>query len=137
MPYKHRALFVYLFGIIILLFGTISTAAQPVTTRVSVSSHGTQSNNDSSERPVISADGRYVAFSSNATNLVANDGNNGGNDDSTRSSISANGQYVAFRSFATDLVAGDTNGKYDTFVRGPMVDFPWPMYLPAITNAKK
>jgi len=61
---------------------------------------------------------------------------NPGNGYSTRSFISANGQYVAFRSGATDLVAGDTNGMYDTFVRGPLVDFPWPMFLPAITGKK-
>jgi hypothetical protein len=49
-------------------------------------------------------------------------------------SISANGRYVAFRPDATDLIAGDTNGFYDIFVRGPFADFPWPMFLPAITG---
>ena len=44
------------------------------TTRVSVSSSGTQSNGTSS-RPDISADGRYVVFLSTADNLVAGDTN--------------------------------------------------------------
>ena len=44
------------------------------TTRVSVSSAGVEGNNDS-DAPSISADGRYVAFSSDATNLVPGDTN--------------------------------------------------------------
>ena len=44
------------------------------TTRVSVDSAGTQGDGDSSD-PSISADGRYVAFDSLATNLVAGDTN--------------------------------------------------------------
>ena len=44
------------------------------TTRVSVATGGTQANNHS-ERPAISADGRYVAFTSLASNLVAGDTN--------------------------------------------------------------
>ncbi len=42
------------------------------TFRVSVASDGTEANNDS-EAPSISADGRYVAFESKASNLVAGD----------------------------------------------------------------
>jgi len=109
------------------------------TRRVSVSSGGQEGNGDSLD-PSISADGRYVAFESYASNLVAGDANNKtdvfvydrkthktrrvsvtsggqqGNDDSTNPSISADGRYVAFYSYATDLVAGDTNVKYDVFV---------------------
>lgn len=44
------------------------------TSRISVSSMGTEGNGDS-ERPSISGDGRYVAFQSVASNLVANDTN--------------------------------------------------------------
>jgi len=44
------------------------------TTRVSVNSVGAEAN-DRSERPSISSDGRYVVFSSEATNLVAGDTN--------------------------------------------------------------
>ena len=46
----------------------------PATTRVSVASDGTQSNGNSFA-PSLSADGRFIVFGSNATNLVANDNN--------------------------------------------------------------
>ena len=109
-------------------------------TRVSVDPAGNRGN-DSSYYPSISADGRFVAFSSSATNLVPGDTNNSndifvrdlstntttrvsvdsagnpGNDDSELPSISANGRFVAFRSLATNLVPGDTNDERDIFVR--------------------
>jgi Tol biopolymer transport system component len=109
------------------------------TSRVSVSSDGAQGNDDS-QWPSISADGRYVAFQSRASNLVAGDTNgvsdtfvhdretgqtsrvsvasNGtqGNSWSYEPSISADGRYVAFYSIATNLVPGDTNGADDVFV---------------------
>jgi Tol biopolymer transport system component len=140
MPYKQEALLVYTFGIVMLLSYSTDAVAQPVTTRISVSSNGAQSNNDSLERPAISADGRYVAFSSKASNLVANDTvgasdifvhdrqtgettrvsvdnvGNQGNGESVLPGISADGRFVAFISDATNLVAGDTNGKSDVFV---------------------
>jgi Tol biopolymer transport system component len=102
--------------------------------RVSVDSSGTQSNGDSSA-PSISGDGRYVAFVSSATNLIASDVN--GVDDvflrdmqsdtTVRVSVSANGAswdptvangggYVVFSSNASNLIPGDTNGKTDIFV---------------------
>lgn len=108
------------------------------TTRVSVDSSGTESDNNSYE-PSISMDGRYVAFYSSATNLVAGDTNVKGdifvrdtvasttirvsvdssgsesNGGSTSNAISSDGNYVAFYSFATDLVAGDTNSSPDIF----------------------
>ncbi len=110
------------------------------TTRVSLNSSGAEGNSVST-KPSISADGRYVAFYSGATNLVAGDTNGAydifvrdtvanttvrvsldssgaqGNGDSSDPSISADGRYVAFGSVATNLVAGDTNGKQDIFVR--------------------
>ena len=110
------------------------------TRRVSISSTGTQAN-DASDSPSISADGRYVAFHSDATNLVAGDTNGAsdifvrdrqagtttrvsvssaesqGNDDSYNPSISADGRSVAFQSDASNLVANDTNGTSDIFVR--------------------
>ena len=109
------------------------------TTRVSVDSAGAQANGDSFE-PAVSADGRFVAFSSAATNLVAGDTNdandvfvrdrqanttsrvslgpgganaNGGSDSP---SISGDGRLVAFTSAATNLVTGDTNNQRDVFV---------------------
>ena len=92
--------------------------------------------------PAISADGRFVAFSSDATNLVPGD-TNGAADvfvrdrqtgttragerraqaapramgPATSPAISADGRFVAFSSAATNLVPGDTNGTHDVFVR--------------------
>jgi len=115
------------------------------TTRVSVTSSGGQGNNTSVD-PAISASGRYVAFSSDASNLVAGD-TNGFSDifvrdrvaDTTRrvsltkrggqtngaggslgKDISANGRWVAFESGATNLVPRDTNNAPDVFLRGPL-----------------
>jgi Tol biopolymer transport system component len=110
------------------------------TTRVSVASDGTQGNGDSWGWPSISADGRYVAFESSASNLVPGDTNGRadifvhdrltgqttrvsvasdgtqGNNSSVWPSISADGRYVAFMSYASNLVPGDTNGALDIFV---------------------
>jgi Tol biopolymer transport system component len=91
--------------------------------------------------PVISADGRYVAFASFASNLVPDDGNGAAdvfvfdrvaattrrvsvaddsgqaNGQSLNPSISADGRFVAFQSSATNLAGDDTNGTTDVFVR--------------------
>jgi Tol biopolymer transport system component len=108
------------------------------TSRISVSSTGTQAN-DRSGSPSISADGRYVAFQSVATNLVPGDTysadifvHDRATGETTRvamvaadiqpkelsrsHSISADGRYIAFHSAATNLVPGDTNGHLDVFV---------------------
>src|SRR5438132_452517 len=114
------------------------------TERVSVASGGTQANNISSY-PALSADGRFVAFQSDATNLVAGDTNgatdvfvhdrqtgatervsvaSGGGTQGNRNSggffafpaLSVDGRLVAFHSTATNLVSGDANGAYDVFV---------------------
>jgi len=111
-----------------------------VTDRVSIDSAGTEADAESS-RPSISADGRFVAFASTATNLVSGDNNNkrdifvrdrllattdrvsvnptgkGGDDVSDSPSISGDGLRVAFQSAATNLVTGDTNAVVDVFVR--------------------
>ncbi len=110
------------------------------TSRVSVGPGGAQANG-ASYAPAISADGRYVAFVSEATNLVAGDTNGtsdifvhdrqaattsrvslgpGGAQSEGWSdfpAISADGLFVAFISDADDFVANDTNGFYDVFVR--------------------
>jgi Tol biopolymer transport system component len=118
------------------------------TIRVSVDSSGAQAN-QSSYFPSISATGRYVAFESTASNLVADDTNGRddifvrdiqagttqrvsldssgveANDGSYCPAISGDGRYVAFESSATNLVTGDTNGRDDIFVHdcqaGPTV----------------
>jgi Tol biopolymer transport system component len=110
------------------------------TVRASLDTGGGDPNGGSYE-PTLSADGRYVAFHSFASDLAAGDGNaasdvfvrdliagttvrasvdSGGGDPNSASfspSISADGRYVAFHSFASDLVAGDGNADYDIFVR--------------------
>jgi Tol biopolymer transport system component len=110
------------------------------TERISVDSYGTEANSDSFSAS-ISADGRYVAFHSNASNLVVFDANGcadvfvhdrqsgttervsvsiagaNGNALSVYASISADGRYVSFESSAGNLVALDTNGCTDVFVR--------------------
>lgn len=107
--------------------------------RVSIDSTGTESGDESLEAS-ISSDGRYVAFRSSASNLVADDTNGAmdifvhdrqtnttervsvssagvqGNSGSRNPRISADGRYVAFSSGATNLVAGDTNGEEDVFI---------------------
>ena len=110
------------------------------TQRVSISSSGAEGDN-SSFVATISADGRFVAFASNATNLVTGDTNGvtdiflrdrlsgvterisvsdaeaQGNGTSSSPSLSGDGRYVAFVSDATNLVSGDTNTWRDIFVR--------------------
>ena len=108
------------------------------TTLVSVNSAGTGSANRNSSDPLISADGRYVFFESNATNLVANelpdptgsqnmfrrdlqtgttievtkstDGTSAANGSIYYPSITPDGQYLVFSSTATNLVTGYTIG---------------------------
>jgi Tol biopolymer transport system component len=109
------------------------------TIRVSVSSRGHEAN-AASGFPAISANGRYVAFTSSASNLVAHDTNDVGdvfvhdrvtgrtrrvsissggrqaNAESEEPSLSAGGRYVAFASPASNLVGHDTNHFTDVFV---------------------
>lgn len=103
------------------------------TSLVSVNASGAPSNGESS-RPVVSGDGRYVAFDSTSNNLVAGDTNNtfdvfvrdrqtgmttlvssafdGGPSDGPSSSpaISLDGKHVAFTSNATNLTRKSGNG---------------------------
>ncbi|HEX7898773.1 MAG TPA: hypothetical protein VF950_13500 [Planctomycetota bacterium] len=92
----------------------------------------------------LSGDGRYVAFWSGATNLVAAD-ENGVRDvfvrdltasrtsrvslrtfgteaaaDSLQSALSADGRIVVFESVAPNLVENDGNARQDLFVRQPL-----------------
>jgi hypothetical protein len=106
----------------------------------------TTSGNNSSFPTAISANGRYVAFGSRATNLITGVSDNNAetdaflwdrdsgsvtlasraagapattaNDTSYATAMSADGRYLAIVSRATDLIAGgsDTNGENDTFL---------------------
>jgi Tol biopolymer transport system component len=110
-----------------------------ITERVSVDSEGSEANGPS-WLPSLSADGRYVAFESQASNLVPGDTNgawdifvhdretgitervsvdsrgNQGNGDAFSAKLSADGRHVAFWSRASNLVPNDTNGLFDVFV---------------------
>src|SRR3989442_15756675 len=63
-----------LFGGVLAPLAMPAGASSGTTERVSVDSAGTQGNAGSSQ-PSISADGRFVAFTSDATNLVPGDTN--------------------------------------------------------------
>lgn len=128
-------------------------ALQPQATRINLlpsnfptaylGSHATGSTSTSngySDNPSVTSDGRYVAFASDATNLVAGDTNAArdififdyqttlvrrvsvsqqgaqGNGASNSPAISGNGRYVAFSSDANNLIVGDTNGFSDIYV---------------------
>ena len=115
------------------------------TARASVDSSGIQADGHSGA-PTISSDGRYIAFESDATNLVPGDLNHRrdvfvrdlrtgtttlasvdssgaqADSDSYSPAISADGRYVAFVSGATDLVPGDANRHTDIFVRDLTAD---------------
>jgi hypothetical protein len=107
-----------------------------ITEREDVNSSGTSANGNGAQAPVVSADGRFVAFLSNATNLIpgapsgvlevyVRDRNTGqimlASVDNTGTpanqfcgipAISADGRFVAFISLATNL--GD--GQYQAFM---------------------
>jgi hypothetical protein len=119
----------------------VHDASTGVTERVSVATDGTQGAEDS-QGPSLSRNGRFVAFYSDADNLVANDHNQvqdvfvrdrqtgtttlvsvsggsgtSGNASSFSPAISGNGRFVLFVSDAMNLVQGDTNHVRDIFVR--------------------
>jgi hypothetical protein len=115
----------------------LSTGSRELAT---VSSGGQQADSGTYD-VVLSADGRFVAFSSGADNLVPGDTNHAydvfvhdritgstrrvslssdgaqGNDYSFIADVSADGRFVLFSSYSSDLVAGDTNGWSDVFLR--------------------
>jgi Tol biopolymer transport system component len=118
----------------------VKSLANGLVDRVSQSTAGLAGNADATD-PAISSDGRSVAFTSRANNLVAGDLNgrwdvfvrnraNGttervsvstagieGDRDAFEPAISASGKHVAFSSKATNLVPADTNFDLDIFVR--------------------
>jgi Tol biopolymer transport system component len=131
----------------------VNDRATTVTTRISIDDNGTQSSG-AGYRPSISADGRYVAFYSEASNLVPGDTNGAtdvfvhdqrsgatkrvsvgstgaeANGDSIRPALSANGRLAVFESDATNLVPGDTNGFTDVFLNDPQGTPPPPPARP-------
>ena len=118
------------------------------TSRVSISSTGAEANSWSFAGS-ISADGRYIAFESDASNLVPGDTNNvrdvfvhdrqtgetmrvsvssmgaQGNSNSRYASLSADGRRIAYESGASNLVSGDTNGAVDVFIHDRQTGETW------------
>ncbi len=112
-----------------------------ITTLVSINYGGTGGGNSNSSSGLVSADGRYVVFESDATDLVVGDTNNAtdifqrdlqtgtttlisvstagnkGNGASVYPVMTPDGRYVAFLSYASNLASNDTNGIADVFVR--------------------
>lgn len=112
-----------------------------LTSLASVNRSGTGGGNREARQPLLSADGRFVVFTSAASDLAPNDSNNArdvfvrdlrlgttllvslnrwgtgaGNGPSSHPVMSADGRTVIFQSFASDLVAGDFNDRRDVFV---------------------
>jgi Tol biopolymer transport system component len=128
---------------------------------VSVNPQGKPGNGES--YPVaMSCNGRFIVFSSRASDLVPNDTNkcadvfvydvkskkikiaslasdgSQGNAASENPSISEDGRYVAFQSFASNFYAGDVKDTLDIFVRDmqtgktEQLDERLPYYLPSV-----
>ncbi len=123
-----RGVFVFLLPLMLVFPGgmSVARAAAGDLTRISVDSSGAQANGGSSH-PALSADGRYVAFESDATNLAGGAGGLFLKDrqtgattrisvDGENASISNDGHFIAYESFAASLISGDTNNAYDVFV---------------------
>lgn len=118
----------------------VKNLATGAISRVSVDSDGAQGNGDSGFAE-LSADGRYVVFTSVASNLVSDDANGmrdafvhdrvtgitrrvsealdgteGNGEAGEIVAISADGSVIAFSSSSSNLVIGDDNGEEDVFV---------------------
>ena len=130
--------------ILVLLFAFLIcssvSAANGTTKQINLNTSGGQPNGNVLN-PVISPDGNYIVYSSDANNLVTNDTNgksdifvfnnynnqtsrisvnsaNGqSNGNSYNPSINSNGRYIAFDSVADNLVPLDTNRCSDIFIR--------------------
>lgn len=116
--------------------------------------------NGHSTEPALSGNGRYVAFTSSATNLVASDLNNttdvfvqdlqtgvtllasrkasgagsaSGNSDAP--SLSADGRWLLFRSLAPDLAAGSFSGAANLFLRDMQWATNWALTTAGVTAA--
>ena len=120
------------------------------TTRANVDSHGAQAN-CWSYFPVMSSDGRFIAFESCAWNLASNDldsdpdifvhdrdsgqtvcasvawnGSPGNGRSDHGLAISGDGRCVAFASTSSNLVPDDRNGTMDIFLRDMTIPTPTP-----------
>jgi len=119
----------------------VRDVAAGTTELISVNSAGKAGTGGASSRPMITGDGRFVAFSSKATNLSPLGGNGAeqvylrdrllhtttlvsqtstgglGNSTSYRGTASQDGRYVAFSSFASNMVPGPSQNGEGIFLR--------------------
>ena len=135
-------------------------AVELMTTRDVAGAASAGANGDSIA-PWLSPDGRFVVFSSAASDLVTNDNawlsldaflhdrvsntttlisanqfqTGGGNGHSTGVCVSTNGRYVLYESVASDLVAADTNELADVFVRDVQTETTILVSVPAAGGA--
>ena len=126
----------------------VATSLDAQTTRVSVSSSGAEANAElhAYVQIALSDDGRFVAFETVASNLVAGDTNGvldvflhdrtnattvrlsesasgiQSNGNSHAADVSNDGRFVVFASQASNLVAGDSNGVADIFLLDRVAD---------------
>ena len=139
---KHQALAVTAGTILVAIPQLCDGSMQSVSVRDTTLPFRAGGNGDS-VAPAMTADGRFVLFSSSANDLVPGDnsqlgldvflrdrssnttvlvsanfsGTGGGNGNSLAGQVSTNDRYVMFQSDASDLLPGDTNGISDIFVR--------------------
>ena len=128
------------------------------TVSVSVAANGGAANGVSS-LPALSADARFAAFASEASNLVSADGNaqqdvfvrdltanttqrvsvTPANADANGLSqsprLSADGRWLAFDSQANNLVSGDGNSQADVFLRDRATNKTWLISKPFVLDA--
>lgn len=140
MTLTCRPILPFFFGLGVASLALAHAAHAQALARVSVTPAGAQADN-SSIGPAVTPDGRYVAFTTTASNLAANDTNGTSdvyridrltgavvrisetpagtptNHMSSQPSISADGMRIAFSSRATNLVPGDTNERIDVYLR--------------------
>src|SRR5207249_5483843 len=131
------------FSVLCALAAAAVPAGAQTSAIVSGSARPSATGGGGSYQPVLSPDGRFVAFVSQANNLVTNDnlapyldvfvrdlannrttlvsvnssGIGGGDGNSNFPTISSNGQFIAFESAASNLAGADTNGASDVFAR--------------------
>nr|WP_319374457.1 Ig-like domain-containing protein [uncultured Methanobacterium sp.] len=141
-----KKIFVFITFLTVLTLFTGMVTATNTTELISIPTNESQSTNGYSYEPSISADGRYIAFSSYANNLIDNNTNyysdifvrdrllntterisisstgEEGNGDSYESFISSDGRYVTFTSYASNLVSNDVNGFRDVFIRDRLLN---------------
>jgi len=142
MKFMSILLFAVVACAVLVLWSSQASAVIPyLTERVNLTPSGGQSTGNVQADPTLSQDGRYAAFFTSSTDIVAGD-TNGRPDVFVRNlksgvavranldslgnqldvatgdyELSGNGRFVVFSSRGSSIVPGDTNGYYDLFLR--------------------